>query len=61
MLVVEQSDTDRDDIDTEDASGPVDELSIIRSIMRQLDKLDTPGQCRSLAYLCSRYDWIRQA
>jgi hypothetical protein len=52
VLTIEQADTDRDDVDAEDETP--DELTIIRSVLRQLDKLDSPAQVRAVRYIADR-------
>jgi hypothetical protein len=42
------------DVEPDDDTGDVDELTIIRSVLRQLDKLDAPAAVRAVRYIADR-------
>jgi hypothetical protein len=51
----ETTDTNTPHIDYEpEDTGDVDELTIIRSVLRQLDKLDAPAAVRAVRYIADR-------
>lgn len=45
--------------DSDDDVGEPDELTIIRSVLRQLDKLDSPAQVRAVRYIADRKGLVR--